>query len=183
MEKETEKRTIKVAITGPESTGKSWLAGHLADHYKTVWVKEFARDYLAGIERPYTYSDILTIARGQLHSENEISEKLNNGQVLFCDTEFIVTKIWCQVKYGYCHQFIHSLVKRRHYDLYLLCDIDLPWESDPLREHPHQRQYLFDLYRNELESNKFPYVIIRSMGNLRLENAVKAVDELLNSLK
>jgi NadR type nicotinamide-nucleotide adenylyltransferase len=183
MEKETEKRTIKVAITGPESTGKSWLAGHLADHYNTVWVKEFARDYLAGMERPYNYSDILTIARGQLNSENELLTKFSNNEILFCDTEFIVTKIWCQVKYSHCHRFINSLVKSHHYDLYLLCDIDMPWEFDPLREHPHQRQYLFDLYRDELESNKFPYVIISGSGNERLENAVIAVDELLNGLK
>lgn len=179
MEKKTEKRAIKVAVTGPESTGKSWLAEHLAGHYRTLWVPEYSREYLQAIDRPYDYKDILKIAGGQLKAENAVLEKLGDNPLLFCDTEFIVTKIWCEVKFGRCHNYIDTLVRNHHYDLYLLCDIDLPWEFDPLREDPDRRPFLFDLYKNVLESNGFPYRIVRGSGNDRLVNAIKMVDELL----
>lgn len=169
---------MRIAITGPESTGKSWLAEHLAEYYKTLWVKEFAREYLTRINRPYRYSDILEIAKGQYEAENQAAIKLKGSGLLFCDTEFIVTKIWCLVKYGRCHRYIRSMVKNHRYDLYLLCDIDMPWEFDPLREHPYKRDLLMELYLNELKSNNLPYKVIRGTGNKRLENAVKAVDEL-----
>ncbi len=174
---------IRIAITGPESTGKSWLAEHLADHYNTQWVREYAREYLERIVNPYTYQDILEIAKGQLFSEIKVSENMAEGQLLFCDTEFIVTKIWCIVKYGRCHRYIRSLVKNHRYDLYLLCDIDLPWEYDPLREHPRKREFLLELYKSELEKNGLPHAIIHGTGDDRLKKAVKAIDNLLMERK
>ncbi|HOW31670.1 MAG TPA: ATP-binding protein [Bacteroidales bacterium] len=183
MEKEAEKQLIKVAITGPESTGKSWLAEHLAAHYGTIWVNEYAREYLEQLQRPYTFNDILTIAKGQLKAENEAAQSLPLQSLIFCDTEFIVTKIWCNVKYGRSHSLINRLVKNHRYDLYLLCDIDMPWEFDPLREHPQQREFLFDLYIKELRENHLPFKVISGSGNKRLENAIQAVEELLSGEK
>jgi NadR type nicotinamide-nucleotide adenylyltransferase len=183
MEKETQKQLIKIAVTGPESTGKSWLAENLAEHFKTLWVKEYAREYLEGTGGHYNYRDILEIAKGQLRAENKTADDLRTNQFLFCDTEFIVTKIWCIVKYGRCHSFIRNQVKNHRYDLYLICDIDLPWEFDPLREHPQMREYLFDMYKSELETNDFSFVIIRGTGDDRLQEAIKAVDNLLAERK
>ncbi|HPT14353.1 MAG TPA: ATP-binding protein [Bacteroidales bacterium] len=183
MEEKAEKQLIRIAITGPESTGKSWLAMHLARHYNTLWVKEYAREYLDKIGRPYIYHDILEIAKGQLLSENSAAVNLAEGQLLFCDTESIVTRIWCMVKYGRCHRYINSLVKSHRYDLYLLCDIDLPWEYDPLREHPQKRGFLFELYKSELEKNGLPYVIVNGTGDNRLQLAIKAVNHLLMEKK
>ena len=91
----------KIAITGPESTGKTWLAENLAARYNTFWVPEFARRFLYGLGRPYNYEDILYIAKKQFIQNEEAFSKASH--FLFCDTELIVTKIWCQVKYGQCH--------------------------------------------------------------------------------
>ncbi|MFK8006949.1 MAG: AAA family ATPase [Saprospiraceae bacterium] len=55
----------KIILTGPESTGKSTLARQLAQVYNTVWVPEFARTYLEGLNRPYRGDDLLKIAKGQ----------------------------------------------------------------------------------------------------------------------
>lgn len=166
--------TRKIAITGPESTGKSMLAEQLADSYHTCWVPEFARSYLVTLGRPYEERDILTIARQQLHSEQSMLK--NADGYLFCDTEFLVTRIWSLVKYGRCHPWIENQFLNHRYDLYLLCDIDLPWQYDPLREHPDRRAFLLDFYRKELTAAGFPFFVVSGTGPGRLEHAMKIME-------
>ncbi len=171
---------IRISITGPESTGKSWLAENLAEHYKTKWVPEYARTYLEDIYRPYNYNDILVIAQNQYEKENLAAE---NAELLFCDTDFCVTSIWCKVKYGKCHEWITEKLEQNNYALYLLCDIDLPWQYDPLREHPEMRSELFTMYHDLLLESRFNYRVVNGTGEERLHNAVALVDEYLNSIK
>jgi NadR type nicotinamide-nucleotide adenylyltransferase len=164
----------KIAITGPESTGKSMLAEQLAAHYRASWVPEYAREYLANLGRPYGEPDILAIAMGQLERES-MAEKTAGGY-LFCDTELLVTKIWSEVRYRRCDPWILQTLESHPYDLFLLCDIDLPWEYDPLREHPNERRFLFDLYFNELTRRKFPFAVVRGIGPDRLANAMALIE-------
>lgn len=166
----------RISITGPESTGKSWLAEQLAEHYQTAWVSEYARKYLEEINRPYTYNDILVIARNQLKEENMAAK---NTDLLFCDTDFCVTSIWCKVKYGKCHKWITDKLEQNNYGFYLLCDIDLPWQYDPLREHPEMRAELFGMYRDLLQFHRFNFKIVSGTGQERLQNAIRFVDEYL----
>ncbi len=169
----------KVAVTGPESTGKSFLCRELAAHYNTAYVPEYAREYLDNLEREYVEDDILQIARGQLGKEHNMASELLARPIrplLFCDTEFLVTKIWSFHKYNKCHPWILEQIEKNTYDLYLLCDIDLPWEPDPQREHPHLRQYFFDWYQKELESYGFQYAIIRGRKQVRVKHAIEAVN-------
>jgi len=166
----------KIAITGPESTGKSWLASGLAAHYQTVFVPEFARGYIDRLQRSYEYEDLLQIAKGQLSAEAE-KEKVANG-LLFCDTELIVIKIWSLHKYGKCHPFILEQINKQRYDLFLLCDVDLPWQYDEQREHPHLREYFFNWYRKELEDYGFNYLVVSGLGEDRLGSAVEAVEKM-----
>lgn len=170
---------FRIAITGPESTGKSWLAENLARAYHTTWVPEYARGYLEKLNRSYGYDDILTIARGQMASEN--SALASASKILFCDTECLVTKIWCDVKFGRCHPWIIQQIEQQPYDLYLLCDIDLPWQPDPLREHPHLRKYLFDLYATELNERKLPFGIVSGTGDARLDCAMEIIKRMLHA--
>jgi NadR type nicotinamide-nucleotide adenylyltransferase len=179
MEKRTETgphKIIRIAITGPESTGKSLLAQKLAKHYKSNYVRECARDYIKYLDRDYNYFDLLVIAQRQLFNEKQ-KEKLAHTY-LFCDTELTVIKIWAMHRYKRCHPWILSKLDEIKYDLYLLCDIDLPWEFDPLREHPNMRKYFFDLYHQELTSRNLPFVVISGSGEERLQNAISAVDKL-----
>jgi len=168
---------IRIAVTGPESTGKSWLAENLAAHYHCAWVPEYAREFLAGTKGEYTYNDILTIARGQFAGEQQ--KALEPGSFLFCDTDFVVTRIWCKVKYGKVHPWIRTMSREHRYDLYLLCNVDLPWEYDPLREHPQMRQKLFELYTAELKKLDANFRVVSGSGEERLVNAVGYVEELL----
>lgn len=166
----------KIAVTGPESTGKSLLASQLANHYNTLCVPEFARAYIDSLDRPYEQSDIVEIAKGQLRAEKKMEARAN--RYLFCDTELIITKVWSLHKYGNCDPFIMEKILDKRYDLYLLCDLDLPWVQDPQREHPHLRKYFFDWYKRELDEYGFPYEVIRGMGQERLERAVAVIDRL-----
>jgi NadR type nicotinamide-nucleotide adenylyltransferase len=163
----------RIAITGPESTGKSILAEELANHFETIWVPEYAREYLSHLNRPYNFDDILIIAKTQFRRMEQKVNKANG--FIFYDTELMVTKIWCDFKYGQCHPWINQKLIRQNIDLYLLADIDLPWQPDPLREHPEKRTILFDLYKNELESRKLPFEIISGVGQQRTENAIAMI--------
>jgi NadR type nicotinamide-nucleotide adenylyltransferase len=175
MEKRTtDHKIFKIAITGPESTGKSTLTEQLANHYNTVWVPEFARDYIASLDRNYELNDILVIAKSQIKKEEEMLLLAN--RFLFCDTELIVTKIWSEHSFNTCDKWILENINKNRYDLYLLCDIDLPWEFDPLREHPHLREYFFNLYLKELRSRNFHYAIISGNNQMRLQNALNTIE-------
>jgi NadR type nicotinamide-nucleotide adenylyltransferase len=165
----------KIAITGPESTGKSWLAEHLAKEFNTVWVPEYAREYLSGKDRAYDLEDVVEIAKGQLAHENRLISRAN--QFLFSDTEMLVCKIWTDFVFNQIPDFIEQAFENQHYDLYLLCDIDLPWEPDPLREHPNSRQIIFDKYKMELTRAHLPFVIINGFGENRLKHAINVIHE------
>jgi NadR type nicotinamide-nucleotide adenylyltransferase len=165
----------KVAITGPESTGKSTLSEALAKHYGTCWVPEFARIYLNRLGRQYQKEDLVEIAKGQIEREERLL--LRSNKLLFCDTDLLVIKIWSEFKYHEVDPYILNQYNTRNYDLYLLMDIDLPWEYDPQREHPEMRAYFFEWFKSELDTLALPYKIVSGSQQERLTNAVKVVDE------
>lgn len=169
----------RIAITGPESTGKSWLTERLAARFQTNFVPEYSRSYLALLNMPYGQADIIAIAKGQ--RQQEILALPASNKFLFCDTEPIVTKIWSEHAFVHCDEWIlHEIVVNPH-DYYLLCNIDLPWEPDPLREHPHLREYLLGLYVKELTVRNLPFSIVSGKGDDRLNCAIKIItDRFLN---
>lgn len=164
----------RIAITGPESTGKSSLAKSLAEYYKTEYVPEFARDYLQTFGIKYSEGDLLKIAKGQVLIEDKFAEKAK--EMLFCDSDLTVIEIWSDEKYDRVHPEIMDLLNRRTYDLYLLCDTDLDWEDDPMRENPDDRDRLLNLYRESLEKRSIDYKLISGKGKQRLHNAIKVID-------
>lgn len=163
----------KIAVTGPESTGKSFMAEVLAKELKTVWVPEYAREYIGKLNRPYTSKDIEVIARHQMALEDRLLTKANG--VLLCDTDLIVTKIWSEFVFGFCPDWIEKEIVSSPHDLYLLMDIDLPWQEDPQREHPDRREELFNFYQTTLEKHKLPYFVISGKGINRQNNALEVI--------
>ena len=166
----------RISITGPESTGKSWLAEKLSAHYREPWAEEYSREYLNKLNRPYNFEDILLIAQGQFKLEEDNARSA--AAYLFCDTDFLVTRIWSLVKYGKSHPWIDLMANTHIYDHYLLCNTDLPWEPDPLREHPELRNELMQLYLDELTFRNLPYTVISGQGDDRLQAAVKVINTL-----
>lgn len=167
----------RIAIVGPECTGKSDLAAFLAEYYTTAWVPEFARSFLDVLNRPYQKSDLNTIAKGQALLEKTYESKAN--RILVCDTTLLVIKIWSEFKYGDCHEEIIQELNKHRYDLYLLTNVDLPWVDDPQREHPHQRQQLFTIYKNELQKMNTAFVEIKGERTERRAAAIAAIDRVL----
>ncbi len=165
---------MKIITTGPESAGKSQLTHELAQYYDAPSLLEFARDYLERLDRPYHEGDLLGIAKGHLQREAE----LQSGQqpLIFIDTALIVIKIWGLYKYGRIDPWIERQLRKQNDTYYLLCAPDLPWEDDPLRENPHDREVLFKMYHSALDELGRPFAIIRGQGEERLRNAIIAVE-------
>lgn len=191
----------KIVIIGPESTGKSTLCTQLAAHYKTLWCPEYAREYLFKNGMNYSYDDLLTIAKGQLALENKYAEEVRKSErqedrknvssglpdysssgLLFIDTDMYVMKVWCEFVYGNCHRFILEQIVERKYDLYLLCNIDLPWVKDELREYPdlESRKRLYSIYEDIMINQSVPWLEISGNHEKRLQKAIAAIDTLLN---
>ena len=184
----------KVVIIGPESTGKSSLCEQLAQHYNTLWCPEYAREYLLKNGMDYNYDDLLTIAKGQVELEEKYIRLADgrwqiaghrstaNRQLLFIDTNMYVMKVWCEFVFGKCHQYIPDQIAGRKYDLYLLCNTDLPWIKDELREYPdvETRQNLLTIYKNIMENQSTPWVQISGNYEERLQKAIATVDDLLS---
>ena len=181
----------KIVVLGPESTGKSSLCAALAAHYQTIWTPEYARQFLSEQGTKYTYADLLTIAKGQIKNEDRSIELLdqkkedNQGQAttnkLILDTDMYVMKVWCEYVFNNCHHYILEQINQRSYDLYLLCDIDLPWTADEMREYPDAgpRLELFTLYKELLINQKTPWGIVSGSGDQRTANAIQLINQKL----
>ena len=160
----------RIAIVGPESTGKSELSQQMARELNTEWVPEYARFYIDRLDRPYEQKDLLEIARGQLAWEDDKAAYAN--EYLICDTNLLVLKVWSDHKYGATDPWIEQSLQERVYDAYLLADINIPWRPDPQREHPELRRHFFDIYKSYLEEYNLPYSVVRGIEGDRLQSAL-----------
>lgn len=169
----------KVVVIGPESTGKSTLSESLAMHFGCDWVPEYAREYLGNLGRSYRYEDLLEIAKGQIDLEDKMAS--NAKKILVCDTDLQVIKVWSQHRFGKVDPWIEQEIKTRSYDLYLLTDIDIPWQEDPMREHPapEMRRYFFGKYYQLLEASKVPFHVVSGGKSERFKRSVDHINRSL----
>nr|WP_199077050.1 ATP-binding protein [Pedobacter sp. ASV19] len=167
----------KIAVVGPESTGKSTITQQLARHYQTAWVAEYARYYCAALTEPCTLQDEINMFHGQVALEESVLATAEKD-FIFCDTTFLTVKIWSDEMMGETPQIVLDALPQRPYDLYLLMDIDLPWQEDPLRDFPHLREHFMQIWHNELQALNANYIVISGVED-RFKNALKAVDHFL----
>lgn len=176
----------KIVITGPESTGKSTLTQQLAQHYNSKWLPEYAREYLETNGKDYTKEDLLIIAKHQIAVEDKMIQQLEerNEEWLFIDTDLIVIKVWSEFVFGNCDTWILRQIANRHYDGYLLCDVDLPWVKDNLREYPdlETRSILKLYYKDNLVNQKVPWTMITGNYDQRLQQAITFCDRLKKNI-
>ncbi|MFD1614531.1 AAA family ATPase [Gelatiniphilus marinus] len=173
---------IKVVLFGPESTGKTTLSRQLARYYNSIWVPEYAREYLQNKwnneRKTCEPKDLLPIAEGQMRLENELAQKTNT--VLICDTDLLETKVYSEAYYlGTCDPILEKYALQNTYNLYFLTYIDTPWEADDLRDKPEHRKEMFQAFENALINNNRPYVLLKGNKKERLETAIKHIDKLL----
>jgi nicotinamide riboside kinase len=165
---------IKIAVTGPESSGKTTLSRTLSEKLNAALIPEFARTYLEEREGVYTERDLIPIAHGQ----KELLDKFKDSS-LVSDTDFLVLKIWSGVKFQHVAKEIEDLYTNTNFDLYVLCKPDIPWEADPLRENPTDRDYLFELYLTELKISGRRYITVQGTREERVNQVLQAITKEL----
>ncbi|SMO77411.1 Nicotinamide riboside kinase [Saccharicrinis carchari] len=165
---------MKIVLTGPECVGKSTLSGQLAHIYKGDHVKEFAREYVENLKRPYRYNDVVAIAKQQL---KEYDDRTDRARYCFFDTYLIVTKVWFMQVFNKLPGWFEEELAKRPVDFYLLLKNDITWQPDGVRENKDKRTFLFNLYKTELERYGYAYKIIEGKGEKRLTNAFEAIEE------
>jgi len=168
----------KIAIVGPESTGKSTMSKLLAKHYNVLWVPEYARYYCEALTAPCTLQDEANMFYGQVALENAILS-VADSDFIICDTTFVTVKIWSDEMLGETPQVVLDALPQKPYDFYLLMDIDLPWQDDPLRDFPDKREYFMQVWHHELQALQANYKVISGLGTERMKNAVEAIASFL----
>jgi nicotinamide riboside kinase len=170
-------KTLKIVITGAESTGKSTLTQALATHFQTIWIPEFSRSYVEKLHRKYTYSDLEKIARHQIIEERNLDIDIH---LVFFDTWLIITKVWFEFVFGKSPVWLHESILQSSIALFLVCDIDIPWIPDPIRENGGEnRKILHNIYIDQIKSYGFNYKIISGVGEERTIRALNIVNEFL----
>lgn len=172
---------LRIAITGPESSGKTTIANQLAHELNGCLINEYSRTYLENKlkENPsyiYDLQDVLSIGKRQY--------QLNLGEdceknVLICDTEMTVIKVWCEDKFKVLPPEVQKLFVAQEFDMVFLCRPDIPWQADPLREDGNRREYLYKLYELSLKESALPYIVLEGNRNFRLQSAKKFVAQLI----
>ena len=171
----------RIVIYGPESTGKTTLASDLANHYKTSWVPEYAREYLQKkwdlTKGKCNLDDLINIALGQIKMENKMISK--SRKFIFCDTNVLVTKVWSETHFrGYCSKEIKNILKSVRYDYYFLTNIDVPWVKDDLRDRPDNREEMFNYFKKQLDISEIKYSLVSGDKEKRLKRAISILDKI-----
>ncbi len=163
---------MNIFVTGAESTGKSTLTKQLAEYYGVVFIEEYARTYIAGLGREYNLDDLAVIAKKQI----EQIAYYRDESLVFFDTGLIITYIWYQQKFNFIPDWLSKAIPDFACGKYLLCSTDIPWEKDPLRENPHRRDELNELYRSNIIKWGFDLEVIAGQGEMRLKKSIEIID-------
>ncbi|WP_103865225.1 AAA family ATPase [Aquimarina sp. I32.4] len=173
---------IRVVLFGPECTGKTTLSQQLASYYDTQCVSEYMREYLQEkwnkTKKVCVFDDLIPIGEEQMRLENEAATKAN--KILFCDTNLLELKVYSEAYYdGAVPEKLNKISLENVYDLYLLTYIDIPWVADDLRDKPHEREEMFLRFKECLEHNNLPYIVIKGDKTSRFEQAIRHISQLI----
>jgi NadR type nicotinamide-nucleotide adenylyltransferase len=169
-------KTKKAVLTGPESTGKTVLSERLADHFNTIWVPEYLREFF-DLHNGVKQADVYWIAKEQLRRE-ELAMKDAN-RILICDTDLLTSVVYHRIYFGKTECWMNKWMKERKPDLYILLDVDVPWVPDPQRDQPHRREELLQRFKDELNYWKLPYHVISGNYEERFHRSVALLQGLL----
>jgi HTH-type transcriptional regulator, transcriptional repressor of NAD biosynthesis genes len=165
----------KICFYGPESTGKSYMAKHMAEKYETTFVPEVAREMIT--TNDFTVDDIIRIGKAH-HQRIEERLKIAN-KILFCDTDAITTQLYSQYYLGVTPPVLTELEHDVSYDVYFLFDVDVPWVADGLRDLGLLRQEMFQLFKQALDHRNIVYTHVHGDWQQREKIIGAEIDRLL----
>lgn len=173
---------LRICIVGAESTGKTTLAQALAEHYRTTWIPEYAREYseakLTGGSTEWSPSEFTHIAQTQWDRENAGARIAN--RILICDTDAFATTIWYRRYFETRSPEVEAIVaKQKPPDLYLLTDIDTPFQPDNIRDGEGIRTWMHQTFLEELAKQQRPFVLLSGPHEERLACAVTKIEQVL----
>jgi NadR type nicotinamide-nucleotide adenylyltransferase len=171
----------RVCVTGPESTGKTTLAQRLADYANSEWVPEASRVYAERKGSALDASDVAPIAREHIRLADAAAERARaSGRTLLVfDTDLLSTVVYARHYYRMVPPWIERVERARRAELYLLCDVDVPWIPDGIRDRPQNRDEMFALFRDALVRRKARYIVVRGGWEERWAIAKQALSALI----
>jgi NadR type nicotinamide-nucleotide adenylyltransferase len=172
------KQLMRVVVTGSECTGKSTLAADLASAYSCECVPEYVRSFISTIGGRPQFSDHGPIARGQKALEDEYRARAS--ALLIHDTDLMSTVAYCRAYFDRCPEWIEAAAVDRQAQLYLLCNIDVPWVPDGLRDRGERREEMHALFESVLRAAGVTYVVLSGSRAARLAEARRQVDALMS---
>jgi HTH-type transcriptional repressor of NAD biosynthesis genes len=172
--------TKRVCVLGAESTGTTTLARALAEHYRTVWVPEYGREYsaekFARGETDWTTDEFVRIAAEQTRREELAARDAN--RVVIGDTNAFATRLWHRRYVGHDSDAVKAEADRARCDLYLLTGDEIPFVQDGLRDGEHIRHEMHTWFEDALGAQCVPWKLLRGTHEERLVEATAAVDGL-----
>lgn len=171
---QTASNLIRVAVIGPESTGKTTLTQALAQHFHTEWVPEYMREYCQKLwdeqQVVCRQQDLLPIAIGQIQAENRLLATAQ--RFLFCDTCLWELVVYAYLYFGECPRELEEAALASHYEVVFLTDIDVPWVADDLRDKPQEREHVLAQFDAFLQRNGITFTVLSGTHESRLQQAI-----------
>ena len=173
--------SMKIALLGAESTGKTQLSGELAaalrgQGKRVEVVAEVLREWCHREGRTPRPEEQLPIAQEQ---ERRVDEAAARCDIVIADTTALMVAIYSAMLFADGTLYRFALERQRSYDATLVTGLDLPWVADGLqRDGPHVREPVDALVREALARANVPYRVVYGSGEERLRNALAAIDAL-----
>ncbi len=172
-----------VVLLGAPSTGKTTLAEALAAKHGTRWMPEYGREVWEEhhVDRRLRKEQLVAIAEG--HLEREEALLLECDRYLFTDTNVLTTLQFALDYHGVGAQRLVDLAREAEsrYDLWFLCEADIPyadtWDrSGPVHREEMQGRIVADLVERGIDFTRLRGSVEERIG--RVEEVLAGFDKL-----
>ena len=142
---------------------------------EALLVKEYARQYCENLDRKPLVQDVIQIAQVQV---SEYYSPSAYNEFIVYDTAIYTSLVWLEDKFDLVPAHLMQSAQSMRFEVIFVCDSDIPWEYDPLREDPFRRKVLEEKTINLLSKLGHPYYFIKGDASTRLKQALYTLKKL-----